>query len=82
MYILHDNYYIIQRYKTEHGAKIGFTRKWKAIYPNATILSLEEFSRTEPMVETVNLMNGARIMIHKSLKGGCCDPGTERYWTM
>jgi hypothetical protein len=38
--------------------------------------------KEEKMVETVNLMSGKKVMIRESEKGGCCDPGTERYWTM
>ena len=34
------------------------------------------------LVESVNLMSGKKIMIEKHLKGGCCDPGTEQYWSM
>jgi hypothetical protein len=35
-------------------------------------------------VETFNLLNpqAGKVMIARCQKGGCCDPGTERYWTM
>lgn len=35
-------------------------------------------------VETSNLLNpkGGVIMIARKHRGGCCDPGTERYHTM
>lgn len=33
-------------------------------------------------VESTNLMSGATIHIDARDKGTCCDPGTERYWSM
>lgn len=36
----------------------------------------------EPMVTVKSLMTGADVQIRKSEVGGCCDPSTERYWTM
>jgi hypothetical protein len=31
---------------------------------------------------TINLISGKEVRIKKSEKGGVCDPGTERYWSM
>jgi len=31
---------------------------------------------------TKNLMSGKEVKIRMSDKGGCTDPGTERYWSM
>ena len=37
----------------------------------------------DPMVQTTNMLNpGSVVMIRASQKGGCCDPGTERYHSM
>lgn len=33
-------------------------------------------------VESRNLLTGEKIMVARADKGGCCDPGTERYWAM
>ena len=81
-YILHENFHIIKTFPSLKGAKIAFARKYKAKYPTAVIDSAEDFNKNEPLVESTNLMNGAPIMIPKSQLGGCCDPGTERYWSM
>ena len=42
----------------------------------------ENYLATEPMVTVKSLMSGADVQIRKSDVGGCCDPSTERYWTM
>ena len=44
--------------------------------------SYDTFTKNEPMVKVKNLMSGKDVMIRKSEVGGCCDPSTERYWTM
>jgi hypothetical protein len=81
-YILHSDYHIIATYKSLRGAKTGFTRKWEWCYPDAVIVSTEEFYKSEPTVIVKNLMSGLSCEIKKSLRGGCCDPSTETYWSM
>ena len=81
-YILHDDFYIVDEYETLRGAKIGFTRKWKKRYPKAIIVTNEEFRTSDPIVIVKNLMSGLPCQIKKSHQGGCCDPSTERYWSM
>jgi hypothetical protein len=34
------------------------------------------------LVETKNFMTGEVILIPADIKGTCCDPGTETYWSM
>lgn len=80
-FIVH-NWHILKEFQTEKGAKMSLRRRYKEKYPDAVVMSREEFNRTEPIVETKNLMTGKTIMIRASEKGTCCDPGTERYWSM
>ncbi len=75
-------WHILARFVSERGAKVSLSRKWKKKYPKAIITDSVTFYKMEPMVETTNIMSGKKIMIEASLKGGCCDPGTETYWSM
>jgi len=83
-YIITESWHIVKQCETERGAKLSLKRKYAAKYPDQhlRIMSAEEFHATEPMVETFNLKNGKKLMIRASEKGGCCDPGTETYWSM
>jgi hypothetical protein len=76
--------YGYKHYRTEQGAKAmatrlnkqyGDTKQW------VTMSAAEFDEKHNPMVETTNIMSGKTVMIRKSEKGGCCDPGTERYWS-
>ncbi len=52
-------------------------------YPTYVAMSEEAHEEGHTLVETRNLMKpGKPVMIRKSQLGGCCDPGTERYWSM
>ena len=84
MHYIVNGFAIIKTFNTEVGAKIALKRKYLAKYPMAKVVSEVEFRASEPMVETRNLMNPSAgpIMIRASEKGGCTDPGTERYWAM
>ena len=44
--------------------------------------SYANWSANEPMVTVKSLMTGGDVLIRKTEVGGCCDPSTERYWTM
>lgn len=44
--------------------------------------TVEAYEAEDGMVEVKSLMTGAPVMIRKSERGGCCDPSTERYWSM
>ena len=81
MHILHNDFHIIKRFETEQGAKASFTRKWKKKYPNAVIVSQEEFIRTEPTVSVRNLMSGQPVTLRKSEQGTVNDPSMELYWS-
>ena len=81
-YFLHYDYRILATFETLRGARCAFSRKWKKEYPTAVIMTSEQFHATEPMVMVKNLMTGEPVRIKLSAHGGCCDPSTERYWTM
>lgn len=44
--------------------------------------TMEAYEAEDGMVEVKSLMTGAPVQIRKSERGGCCDPSTERYWSM
>ena len=81
-YLIVNGWKVIKEYDTLRGAKISYARKYKKIYRNCVIISAKCFYDNEPEVDTVNMMSGKKVKIKASLQGGCCDPGTERYWTM
>ena len=82
-YIVTKDWQILAKFKTEHGAKISKTSKWDYKgFVGLRIMTADAFHALEPTVETVNLMSGKKVKIQASQKGGCCDPGTERYWSM
>lgn len=81
--------YGIRYFDTDRGAAVALgailrkapTRE-KSEY---LICTREHFDKhLDPMVETTNILGtpGNVVMIRKSEKGGCTDPGTERYHTM
>ena len=39
-------------------------------------------NEVDHMVTVKNLMSGTEVQIRASDEGGCCDPSTERYWSM
>lgn len=40
------------------------------------------YHKNEPMITVKSLMSGEDVQIRASDVGGCCDPSTERYWSM
>lgn len=82
------NYGFIRSFDTKRGAAIArgaFVRKLEdqSQANHYRVMTRKEFDELfDPMVETKNLMSGKTTMIRKSDKGGCCDVGTERYWSM
>jgi hypothetical protein len=80
--VMTENWRVLGDYGTQKGAKTALTRKWAKKYPTARVIDNETFRRDEPMVETFNMLNGQKCMIQASLRGGCCDPATETYWSM
>lgn len=72
-------------YETERGAKIACTRINKQFGNTAqyVVLTNTEFdAKHNPFVTVHSLMNGLPVQLLRSEVGGCCDPSTERYWTM
>jgi hypothetical protein len=90
--IVHTNsLYIEKTYSSVNRAKAAMKRakRWDKVtpkYPEAEyqVMTLEEYREADVMVETYNLLNpkAGPIMIRKSQKNTCCDPGTERYHSM
>ena len=76
---------IVASFPTLRGAKIALARKWAKKFPNTELLAMEREAYDvgfRKMVETTSLMTGETVMIDVNSKGGCCDPGTETYWSM
>jgi hypothetical protein len=70
---------IVARYPTERGAKIARTRK----FPTAQVMDEAVYNvGFRKQVAVKNLMSGKEVMIDINEVGGCCDPSTERYWSM
>ena len=40
------------------------------------------YENVDKTVTVKNLMSGKPVQIRASERGGCCDPSTERYWSM
>lgn len=61
---------------------------WNPVYQhsyrtmNQALIAINEYGKNE--VETINILNpeAGKFMISLHQKGGCCDPGTERYHCM
>lgn len=83
-YIITESWHILKKCESARGAETSLRRVWAKKYPNdhLRIMEASEFRAKQPMVETVNLMSGKKLMIPASEKGGCTDPGTETYWSM
>jgi hypothetical protein len=72
-------------YDTQRGAKgactkinkqYGGTNQW-------VVMTHDQFEfYHNPLVEVTNILSGKKCMIRRSDKGGCCDPSTERFFTM
>jgi hypothetical protein len=71
-------------YSTARAAKGARTRKINSgqLHPKFEVMSHDEFNAIDTIVEVKNLMSGQMATIRKSQVGGCCDPSTERYWSM
>jgi uncharacterized protein YydD (DUF2326 family) len=68
-------------FDTLRGAKICFTRM-KYDSKNFAVMSYEDWRAGDVQVEVTNKMSGLPCMIARSRVGSCCDPSTERYWSM
>lgn len=69
---------------TEAGAKRALTamKKRRSALPEDAVMSYQDFKAGDILVPVKNRMTGAEVMIPRSDVGSCCDPSTERYWSM
>lgn len=83
-YIENHGKHYSSRARAEAAMKRTKFRNGKLKFPPEThqVMSLDEYRAGDTLVESTNMMSGEKIMIPRSQKGGCCDPGTERYWSM
>lgn len=73
----------VRHYASERAAKISLAAKnRKAGYAAYKVISEEERRKTDKLVIVHNLMSGKPVEIRESDVGSCCDPSTERYWSM
>lgn len=49
---------------------------------NYIVIRSDKYFEGDHMVPVTNLMSGSEILIRRSELGTCCDPSTERYWSM
>lgn len=73
--------YFRKEYATEQAAKAQMTRR-RLNTEKWAVISLKDYLDLEPTVTVTNLMSGKPVELKLSDVGGCCDPSTERYWTM
>ena len=70
--------------ETEKGAKISLAA-WnrRSQGKNYAMLDNETFNHLHNQKVTVkSLMTGKEVLINRQDVGSCCDPSTERYWSM
>lgn len=73
------------QFETLRGAKAVATRLNKNDGRNSLWVAMSDIdyeNTYNPVVSVKSLMTGVEIRIRKSEVGGCCDPSTERYWSM
>ena len=75
---------VVKYYRTLTGAKIAVAaHNRRAGYAAYEILEEREWAAAHDRAVTVkNLLNGTDVQIPASQVGTCCDPSTERYWSM
>ena len=77
---------ILKTYKTMAAAKGAFKRKW-SFMPRIMLCTYAEYQETgaitaNTMVAVTSLRTGKKVGIRRIDRGTCCDPSTERYWSM
>ena len=81
-----NSMHVIATFPTLRGAKAALTRKYaaQAEKDGREYVAGEdaEHAALDTEVEVKSMMNGAPVQILKSQVGTCCDPSTERYWSM
>ncbi len=78
---------ILKHFETLRGAKGSFTRTGLALEENLVCSSYADYLKTggiKAMTPTtvISLQTGKPVQIPLASVGSCCDPSTERYWTM
>ena len=74
---------VVKRFATERGGKISVAAmNRKAGYKAFRVITEEERRKTDKIVIVHNLLSGAPVELRESDVGTCCDPSTERYWSM
>ena len=74
---------MVKMFPTKRGANIARTRLHNKIGGEVyTVMSVADFNKTDRKVKVQNLLTGKPVEINESDRGGCCDPSTERYWSM
>ncbi len=78
---------IIQQFKTFRGAKGSFKRTGRDQNENLVCSTYERYLKTggiKAMTPTtvISLQTGKPVQIPLASVGSCCDPSTERYWSM
>lgn len=71
-------------FEQERTAKGQLTKLRNAgvLNDNWVVEPYDTWAKNEPMITVKSLMNNKDVQIRKSEVGGCCDPSTERYWSM
>jgi uncharacterized protein (UPF0297 family) len=74
----------ISNHETLRGAKMSLAalnrkNRHNNIY---RIMTNAEYNERNTTVVVTNLLSGKPATIDKDQVGGCCDPSTERYWSM
>jgi len=74
----------IKYYPTERGAKIGRAASNRNAGTYAYDILEETAFNAAFNKKTIvkSLMTGKEVEINEQDRGGCCDPSTERYWSM
>jgi len=78
-----DGWTVLMEFDTKRGAKIALTRKYKAKYPEAVVMSQEELKahkENEPMREVTNLMTGKKVL-EKVSTPYYLSVSSETYWS-
>lgn len=86
-YVLYNTQteYQVGTFQTERGAKISRAAFYKRgqYVDKLSIMEYSEFQeKFNGYVTVKNYLSGKEVQIRKQDVGSCCDPSTERYWSM
>jgi len=83
--VVNTNTWKIRRItSTEGGAKRALTamKKKRIADPADEVMDYKTWKEGDVLVPVKNRMSGNEVLIRRSDVGSCCDPSTERYWSM